>query len=154
MNCPFCHHTESKVIDSRESQDGATIRRRRECEKCGERFTTYERLEQIYPAVIKKDGRRELFDPKKMLEGVRKASEKRPVSIATLEDLVHKVSVWVQEQELEEMESKKIGLKVMELLHDLDEVAYVRFASVYRSFKDLGEFMKELKDLLSKQKNG
>ncbi|MBI4124746.1 MAG: transcriptional repressor NrdR [Deltaproteobacteria bacterium] len=154
MNCPFCHHTESKVIDSRDSAEGEIIRRRRECEKCGERFTTYERLEQVYPAVIKKDARRENFDPKKILEGVRKACEKRPVPIATLEDLVHKASVWVQEQETEEIESKKIGLKVMELLHDLDEVAYVRFASVYRSFEDLGEFMKELKDLLGKQKSG
>ena len=154
MNCPFCRHTETKVIDSRDSQDGTLIRRRRECEKCQERFTTYEQVEQIYPAVIKKDGRRENFDPKKILEGVRKACEKRPIPIATLEDLVHKVSVWVQEQEAEEIESKKIGLKVMELIHDLDEVAYVRFASVYRSFEDLGEFMKELKNLLNKQKNG
>lgn len=152
MNCPFCRHSESKVIDSRDSAEGAIIRRRRECEKCGERFTTYEQIEKVYPAIIKKDGRRETYDPKKILEGVRKACEKRPIPIATLEALVHKVSVWVQEQEAEEIESKKIGLKVMEFLHELDEVAYVRFASVYRSFEDLGEFMKELKDLLAKQK--
>ncbi len=153
MNCPFCHHPESKVIDSRDSQEGELIRRRRECEKCGERFTTYERVEEIFPAVIKKDGRREVFDRTKILSGVRKACEKRPISMATLEDLVSRVVRWVQEQGVEEIESKQIGGKVMELLHNLDEIAYVRFASVYRSFKDINEFMKELKDLLNKQKS-
>lgn len=152
MNCPFCHHPDSKVIDSRESQEGELIRRRRECEKCQERFTTYERVEEIFPAVIKKDDRREVFDRNKILSGLRKASEKRPISMGTLEDLVNKVVRWVQEEEKEEIESDKIGEKVMELLHDLDEIAYVRFASVYRSFKDINEFMKELKDLLNKQK--
>lgn len=152
MNCPFCHHPDSKVIDSRESQEGELIRRRRECEKCQERFTTYERVEEIFPAVIKKDGRREIFDPKKILEGIRKACEKRPIAVATLENLVHQVTRWVLEQQVEEIESEQIGTKVMELLHNLDEVAYVRFASVYRSFKDINEFMKELKELLNKQK--
>lgn len=152
MNCPFCHHPDSKVIDSRESQEGELIRRRRECEKCQERFTTYERVEEIFPAVIKKDGRREIFDPKKILEGIRKACEKRPIAIATLENLVHQVTRWVLEQQVEEIDSEKIGEKVMEKIHALDEIAYVRFASVYRSFKDINEFMKELKELLNKQK--
>lgn len=149
MNCPFCHHPESKVIDSRDSQEGEIIRRRRECVKCEQRFTTYERIEEILPAVIKKDGRREPFDRGKILEGVRKACEKRPISVSTLEKLIDSVVQSIQEFGLEEVESSKIGAKVMEGLHGLDEVAYVRFASVYRSFKDINEFMKELKDLLS-----
>ena len=128
------------------------IRRRRECEKCGERFTTYERIEQVLPAVIKKDGRREVFDRAKILSGIRKGCEKRPISMATMESLVDKVVRWVQEQGVDEIDSTQIGGKVMEELHALDEVAYVRFASVYRSFKDINEFMKELKDLLNKQK--
>ncbi|MDO8526938.1 MAG: transcriptional regulator NrdR [Deltaproteobacteria bacterium] len=152
MNCPFCHHPESKVIDSRDSQEGELIRRRRECEKCNQRFTTYERIEEILPAVIKKDGRREAFDRNKILQGVRKASEKRPISIATVESLVDKVVRAVQEMSVAEVESTVIGGKVMEELHALDEVAYVRFASVYRSFKDINEFMKELKELLGKQR--
>lgn len=152
MNCPFCHHSESKVIDSRDSQDGEIIRRRRECEKCGERFTTYERVEELLPAVIKKDGRREVFERNKILQGIRKACEKRPISIATIESCVDRVVRWVQEQGVEEIASTAIGEKVMEELHALDEIAYVRFASVYRSFKDINEFMKELKDLLGKQK--
>lgn len=149
MNCPFCHHLESKVIDSRDSQEGEIIRRRRECVKCEQRFTTYERIEEILPAVIKKDGRREAFERGKILEGVRKACEKRPISVSTLEKLIDQVVQSIQELGLEEVESSKIGTKVMEALHGLDEVAYVRFASVYRSFKDINEFMKELKDLLS-----
>lgn len=149
MNCPFCHDPESKVIDSRDSQEGEIIRRRRECVKCEQRFTTYERIEEILPAVIKKDGRREAFDRGKILEGVRKACEKRPISVSTLEKLIDSVVQSIQELGLEEVESSKIGAKVMEGLHALDEVAYVRFASVYRSFKDINEFMKELKDLLS-----
>ena len=152
MNCPFCHHAESKVIDSRDSQEGELIRRRRECEKCQERFTTYERVEEVFPAVIKKDGRREAFDRNKILQGARKACEKRPISMATLEDLVNQAVRSVQEQGVEEIESKQIGERVMELLHHLDEIAYVRFASVYRSFKDINEFMKELRELLNKQK--
>lgn len=153
MNCPFCHHPDSKVVDSRESQEGELIRRRRECEKCNERFTTYERIEEVFPAVIKKDGRREVFDRNKILSGIRKACEKRPISTATLDDLVNKVARSVSEQGVEEIESEKIGERVMEILHELDEVAYVRFASVYRSFKDINEFMKELKDLLGKQRS-
>lgn len=152
MNCPFCKHADSKVIDSRDSQDGEIIRRRRECEKCSERFTTYERLEEVLPAVIKKDGRRETFDRGKILQGMRKACEKRPISIATLETLCVRIVKAIQEMALEELESSVIGEKVMEELHNLDQVAYVRFASVYRSFKDINEFMKELKELLGKQK--
>lgn len=152
MNCPFCHHSESKVIDSRDSQDGVIIRRRRECEKCNHRFTTYERVEELLPAVIKKDGRREVFERNKILQGFRKACEKRPISMATIESCVDRIVRWVQEQGVEEIASTSIGEKVMEELHLLDEVAYVRFASVYRSFKDISEFMSELKDLLNKQK--
>ena len=152
MNCPFCHNPDSKVIDSRELQEGEMIRRRRECEKCAERFTTYERIEEVLPAVIKKDGRREVFDRAKILGGIRKACEKRPISMATMEAAVERIVRSVQEQGVEEIESAKIGERVMEELHALDEVAYVRFASVYRSFKDINEFMKELKDLLNKQK--
>lgn len=128
------------------------IRRRRECEKCAERFTTYERIEEVLPAVIKKDGRREVFDRAKILGGIRKACEKRPISMATMEAAVERIVRSVQEQGGEEIESAKIGERVMEELHALDEVAYVRFASVYRSFKDINEFMKELKDLLNRQK--
>lgn len=152
MNCPFCHNPDSKVIDSRELQEGEMIRRRRECEKCAERFTTYERIEEILPAVIKKDGRREVFDRAKILGGIRKACEKRPISMATMEAVTDRVVKWSGEQGVEEIESAKVGAKVMEELHGLDEIAYVRFASVYRSFKDINEFMKELKDLLNKQK--
>ncbi len=152
MNCPFCHHPDSKVIDSREAQDGELIRRRRECEKCAKRFTTYERLEENLPAVIKKDGRREPFDRNKILMGIRKACEKRPISVDTIETVGENVVRWVQEQASPEVESARLGQKVMEELHKLDEVAYVRFASVYRSFKDINEFMDELKDILEKQK--
>ena len=151
MRCPFCHHLESKVIDSRDSQEGGVIRRRRECEKCGERFTTYEQLEEVFPVVIKKDSRRETFDRHKILQGLRKACEKRPISTATLETLVDKVTQWVREQNVPEISSSEIGKKLMDELHPLDEVAYVRFASVYRSFKDINEFMVELKDLLNKK---
>lgn len=152
MHCPFCHHEESKVIDSRDSQEGEIIRRRRECAKCEERFTTYERLEEVLPAVIKKDGRREVFERGKILQGIRKACEKRPISMTALEKCVDRVVRSVQELGVEEVESAVIGGKVMEELHTLDEVAYVRFASVYRQFKDSNEFMRELKDLLNRQK--
>ena len=151
MRCPFCHNVESKVIDSRVAQDGELIRRRRECEKCAKRFTTYERLEENLPAVIKKDGRREPFDRNKILMGIRKACEKRPISVDTIETVGESVVRWVQEQASPEVESARLGQKVMEELHKLDEVAYVRFASVYRSFKDINEFMDELKDMLEKQ---
>jgi len=152
MKCPYCPETETKVIDSRVSKTGGEIRRRRECERCGKRFTTYERVEEPIPAVVKKDGRRETFDRMKIVSGIRKACEKRPVSAETIEDVVDRIVQWALEQGEKEIPSSTIGEKVMEALHRLDEVAYVRFASVYRSFKDINEFMSELKDLLGKEK--
>jgi transcriptional repressor NrdR len=150
MKCPFCPKDESKVIDSRVSKDGAMIRRRRECEACGKRFTTYERVEEPLPAVVKKDGRRESFDRAKIASGIRKACEKRPVSTETIDSLTDRVERWALELAETEVSSVAIGERVMSELQRLDEVAYVRFASVYRSFKDIGEFMKELGDLLHK----
>ncbi|MFH0799076.1 MAG: transcriptional regulator NrdR [Pseudomonadota bacterium] len=150
MKCPFCPRTDSKVIDSRVSRDGGIIRRRRECEGCGKRFTTYERVEEPLPVVAKKDGRREAFDRMKIAGGIKKACEKRPVSTETIESVVGSIEAWVMEQGEPEIPSSKIGEKVMDELHKLDEVAYVRFASVYRSFKDINEFMSELSELLGK----
>ncbi|MFA4875629.1 MAG: transcriptional regulator NrdR [bacterium] len=152
MKCPFCPRLDSKVIDSRVSRDGAIIRRRRECEGCAKRFTTYERVEEPLPVVAKKDGRREAFDRMKIAAGIKKACEKRPVSTETIEHVVDLVERWAQEQGEPELASAAIGGRVMEELHKLDEVAYVRFASVYRSFKDISEFMNELSDLLHKDK--
>lgn len=152
MRCPFCSGTDSKVIDSRVSRDDNVIRRRRECESCERRFTTYERIEEILPLVVKKDGRREPYDRKKILVGVQKACEKRPVSVETIDRLVEKVEKRIQETGDREIPSTHIGETIMSELHDLDQVAYVRFASVYRSFKDLNEFMTELKELLDEEK--
>ena len=148
MKCPFCSHTEDKVIDSRLSQEGDVTRRRRECLKCGRRFTTYERVEEAQPLVIKKDGRRELFDRTKILNGVLRACEKRPVGIETMEKVVDKIEKRFLETGDREIQSSIIGAAVMEELKTLDEVAYVRFASVYREFRDINEFMTELKGLL------
>jgi len=148
MKCPFCSHTEDKVIDSRLSQEGDVTRRRRECLKCGRRFTTYERVEEAQPLVIKKDGRRELFDRTKILNGVLRACEKRPVGIETMEKVVDKIEKRFLETGDREIQSSVIGAAVMEELKTLDEVAYVRFASVYREFRDINEFMTELKGLL------
>lgn len=153
MKCPFCPRTDSSVIDSRVSKDGDIIRRRRECEGCGKRFTTYERVEEPWPSVVKKDGRRETFDRMKITNGIKKACEKRPISAETIEALVGRVEKWVEGEGESEIPSSKIGVRVMEELHRLDEVAYVRFASVYRSFKDISEFMSELSDLIGKAKN-
>lgn len=147
MKCPFCSKSDSKVVDSRTSSEDI-IRRRRECEGCGKRFTTYERLEEPLPVVVKKDGRRENFDRLKVFTGIKKACEKRPVSTDTIEKMVDKIERWAMEQADAEIKSNVIGEKVMEEMHDLDQVAYVRFASVYRSFKDINEFMKELHDLV------
>ncbi len=152
MRCPFCPTVESKVIDSRVSKDGAIIRRRRECEVCGKRFTTYERVEEPLPAVVKKDGRREAFDRMKIVGGVKKACEKRPISMETINSVADDIERWVQEQGDAEVPSSVIGARVMAALHKLDEVAYVRFASVYRSFKDINEFMSELSELLNREK--
>jgi len=152
MKCPFCSHTEDKVIDSRLSQEGDVTRRRRECLKCGRRFTTYERVEEAQPLVIKKDGRRELFDRTKILNGVLRACEKRPVGIETMEKVVDKIEKRFLETGDREIQSSVIGAAVMEELKNLDEVAYVRFASVYREFRDINEFMTELKGLLEVSK--
>jgi len=148
MRCPFCKGADSKVLDSRESMEGAVIRRRRECLECRKRFTTYERVEELAPLVVKKDGRREPFDRDKLLAGLQKAVEKRPVSMDQLETLVAEVDVRLQERGEKEVPSSAIGEEVMRKLRTLDQVAYVRFASVYRSFRDIEEFMDELKGLL------
>lgn len=149
MRCPFCQDAENKVIDSRESHEGSVIRRRRECLQCKRRFTTYERVEELYPLIVKKDGRRETFDRDKLLAGLKKACEKRPVSADQLEETVVAIERLLQGMGEREVPSSVIGEEVMRRLHGLDEVAYVRFASVYRSFRDISEFMEELKDLLS-----
>lgn len=148
MKCPFCQTPDSKVIDSRLSGEGDLIRRRRECEKCQKRFTTYERVEDVLPVVAKKDGRREIFDRLKVVHGLKKACEKRPVSMDAIETLVNKIERELQESGEKEVSSSAIGEMVMEALHQVDAVAYVRFASVYRSFKDVNQFMKELEHLL------
>lgn len=152
MKCPFCGHLENKVIDSRLSKDGGVIRRRRDCDECGRRFTTYERIEEILPMVIKKDGRREPFDRGKILGGLKLACQKRPISIEDLERIVDKIEQNVQESGDKEIPTTGIGEQIMRELHNLDEVAYVRFASVYRQFKDINQFMDELKDLLGEKK--
>jgi len=148
MKCPFCNHIEDKVVDSREARIGDTIRRRRECVKCGRRFTTYERIEEIPYMVIKKDGTREKFDRQKVLSGVLKACEKRPVSMAKMQQIVDEAEAFVAESPDRERPTGELGKLVMEQLKKLDKVAYVRFASVYLDFKDVREFMDELKDLL------
>ena len=149
MKCPFCAHPEDKVVDSRVSSDGASIRRRRECLACGKRFTTYEQVEAQPLMVIKKDGRREPFDRQKLLAGLVKACEKRPVSMENLERLVDELERELSQQFEREVPSREVGERVMKKLHSLDPVAYVRFASVYREFKDVEQFMRELKDLLA-----
>lgn len=151
MKCPYCPEKETKVVDSRESKDGDLIRRRRECERCGKRFTTYERVEEPLPAVVKKDGRRETFDRLKIAGGVKKACEKRPVGMPVIDEVVDRVERWAQDLGETEIASTAIGEKVMSELQVLDQVAYVRFASVYRSFRDINEFMTELEDLLNKK---
>ncbi|HOJ71341.1 MAG TPA: transcriptional regulator NrdR [Syntrophorhabdaceae bacterium] len=151
MKCPFCGYTESKVLDSRMSKEMDTIRRRRECLKCSKRFTTAERLEEGLLLVIKKDGRREVFDRSKILNGLKKACEKRPISITTLEKIVSRIEYNLFEKSEREVKGSEIGEMVMDELKKLDEVAYVRFASVYRQFRDINEFMEELRDLLIKK---
>jgi transcriptional repressor NrdR len=149
MRCPYCTSLENKVVDSRMGKEGESIRRRRECLACEGRFTTYERVEEVLPLVIKKDGRREPFDRLKILNGLKKACEKRPIGVEAIEKTVSDIEKSLQDQGLKEIPSTVIGEEVMNHLHHLDEVAYVRFASVYRSFKDINEFMTELKDILS-----
>ena len=151
MRCSHCGYKEDKVVDSRATQQGSAIRRRRECLKCGKRFTTYEYIEEVSLMAIKKDGRREPFDRKKILSGVMKACEKRPVSMEKMEEIVIQVERAIQKKSDREVSSSRIGELVMEKLKCLDDVAYVRFASVYRQFKDVGQFMEELKGILSKE---
>ncbi len=153
MKCPDCSDMENKVVDSRLNKEGTVIRRRRECLSCSVRFTTYEKLERSLPLLIKKDGRREEFDRDKIIHGVQKACQKRPVSIKDIEDLVDRVEQYVQELGEKEVSAVKVGEKVISEIYNLDDVAYVRFASVYRSFKDVNEFMVELKEVL-KSKEG
>lgn len=152
MKCPFCANIEDKVVDSRISSEGETIRRRRECLKCQRRFTTYEYIEKTTLMIIKKDGRREPFDRNKILSGFMRACEKRPVSMETIEELVDSIERTLQKTYDKEVVSSDIGELVMDKLHGIDEVAYVRFASVYRQFKDINQFLGELKDLLNKRR--
>ena len=152
MRCPYCGYKEDKVVDSRATAEESAVRRRRECLKCGKRFTTYEYIEEVSLMVIKKDGRREPFDRKKILAGIMKACEKRPISVEKMEEIITQVERAVQKKSDREVSSSRIGELVMEKLKALDDVAYVRFASVYRQFKDVGQFMVELKDILGKEK--
>ena len=148
MRCPFCSGVEDKVVDTRPSDNEQVIRRRRECTGCGRRFTTYERVDEILPLVVKKDDRRESFDRMKILSGLKKACSKRPVPIETLEAAVDRIERQLEESGEKEIPSTRIGDAVMAALRDIDEVAYVRFASVYRSFRDVNELMAELKSLV------
>jgi len=148
MKCPYCGHLDNRVVDSRLNKDNTITRRRRLCESCERRFTTYERLEVIMPMLIKKDGRREAWDRLKVVEGMRKACEKRPVSMSQLEDLVDNLERDLQDLGERELDISVVGERIMASLRKLDDVAYVRFASVYRQFKDLNEFMDELKGML------
>jgi transcriptional repressor NrdR len=150
MKCPFCNNIDSKVVDSRPDKGGSAIRRRRECEQCAKRFTTHERIEEMLPQVCKKDGRREPFDRIKIINGIVKACEKRPISKADIEMVVDRLESRLQEATEREISTTTIGEWVMKELHGMDEVAYVRFASVYRSFRDISEFMQELQELLKK----
>jgi transcriptional repressor NrdR len=153
MRCPFCAEQEDKVVDSRVGRDGILIRRRRECLGCHRRYTTYERVEEVLPVVIKKDGRREAFDRGKIFQGLKKACEKRPVPISVLEEIADRVEKRMQEIGEPEVSSRVIGEDVMKHLHRVDQVAYVRFASVYREFKDVTQFMDELTTLLTHERH-
>jgi transcriptional repressor NrdR len=151
MTCPFCGHREDRVIDSRESKEGDVIRRRRECLKCERRFTTYERSDEVPYMVVKRDGRREKFDRQKVLEGLLKACEKRPVPMAKLAEVVDEVEMALSDSPDREVSTTAIGELLMDRLKTLDKIAYVRFASVYRDFQDIEAFLSELKDLLQKR---
>ena len=152
MKCPYCTKVNNKVIDSRLSKNGMMIRRRRECVECGRRFTTYEKLEDVLPMIVKKDGRREPFSREKIISGIRKACQKRPISITKIEDFVDSIEVYFQDLGKKEVDNSEIGEKVINALKEWDEVAYVRFASVYRQFKDVSEFMKELEEIIKSKK--
>ena len=148
MKCPYCKNLEDKVIDSRISKDGEIIRRRRECLGCAKRFTTHEKIEDKLPLIVKKDGRREPYGREKMMEGMKKACQKRPISIEAIEKIADKIEQDIVSRGAKEIKGAELGEKVMLELHDLDDVAYVRFASVYRSFKDISDFMEEVKTLV------
>ena len=152
MKCPYCSQIDNKVIDSRMTKEGNAVRRRRECLACKHRFTTYERVEALPLVLIKKDGRRETFDRAKVLVGMQKACQKRNISINTLEEFVDELERELQEMGEKEIPSSVVGERIMTRLHELDDVAYVRFASVYREFKDINDFMSQLKDLLDAPK--
>jgi transcriptional repressor NrdR len=152
MKCPCCGYKEDRVVDSRATSEESAVRRRRECLKCGKRFTTYEYVEEVSLMVIKKDGRREPFDRKKILAGIMRACEKRPVNVEKMGEIVTQVERAVQKKSDREVSSSRIGELVIERLKAIDDVAYVRFASVYRQFKDVGQFMEELKDILRKER--
>ena len=149
MKCPYCSHLGDKVVDSRESREGEVIRRRRECLECGKRFTSYERIDEIPYMVVKKDGTRERFDRQKVIHGLLKACEKRPVSVAAVEAIADRVEGTLQDRPEKEIATADIGMFLMEELRKLDKVAYVRFASVYKHFRDIGEFVDELRGLLN-----
>ena len=153
MKCPFCSNIDNKVIDSRLNRDGRTIRRRRECIECERRFTTYEKLEDVLPMVVKKDGRREPFNREKIISGIKNACQKRPISITNIDEFVDTLEVYFQDIGRKEIESKEVGERVISRLKEWDEVAYVRFASVYRQFKDINEFMAELEGMLKARKD-
>jgi transcriptional repressor NrdR len=152
MKCPFCGHIEDRVVDSRESKEGEVIRRRRQCLSCGKRFTSYERIDQIPHLIVKKDGRRERFDRDKVMAGLLKACEKRPVAVKELEDIVDHVEIMVHESPDHEVPSVQVGEYLMDQLREIDKVAFIRFASVYRDFNDVDQFMATLKGLLETSK--
>ena len=152
MKCPFCDDVEDKVVDSRMAKEGEVIRRRRECLSCKRRYTTYERVEETLPAVVKKDGRREPFDRGKIVSGLKKACEKRPISTATIETVADRIEKRIQDMGETEIVSTAVGEEVMKELSQLDQVAYVRFASVYREFKDIDQFMDEIKALAQQRR--
>jgi len=151
MKCPFCYVPESKVIDTRASENGISIKRRRECISCGRKFTTYERVEDIVVMVVKKDGSRQAFDRRKIVNGIVRACEKRPITIEQIDEIVNNIELKVYNRVNKEISTDEIGELVMDSLKKLDDVAYVRFASVYRQFKDVNTFMDELKKLIDKQ---
>jgi transcriptional repressor NrdR len=152
MQCPFCRTPDSRVVDSRLGKEGDVVRRRRHCDQCGRRFTTYERVDAALPMVVKKDDRREPFDRAKIVSGLKRACEKRPVSVDTIEAVADRIERQLQERGDKEVRSTEIGEAVMRELHGLDAVAYVRFASVYRSFGDVHEFMRELEELIAQRR--
>ena len=152
MRCPFCSHPEDKVIDSRESKEGESIRRRRECLKCARRFTTYERIDEIPYMVVKKDGRREKFDRQKVMQGLVKASEKRPISMGKLAEIIDEVESQLADTPDRELSTVEIGERLMDQLKNLDKIAYVRFASVYRDFQDVDAFLREVSDLMKQKR--